>query len=247
MEVAAPQAKGRAAVIAGAGARTTTACVSLATHAQKVGCDGVLIEPASYWPLTQDEVCEHFAKVSARIDIPICVYNNPWFTGFDMKPEFLAELAKLRNITCVKESSSDLTRITSIRLLTNGSFSIMVGWETSVLQAFAAVADGWASVCSNFAPKMAKDLFLASTSEANPAGALQLWETVFHFPADFVAALRRFVVECWVERLRRALHARSLCYVSSRSLPYCLIHAKTSMRSGANFLAPNGAPWELLC
>jgi 4-hydroxy-tetrahydrodipicolinate synthase len=107
------------------------------------------------------------------------VYNNPWFTGFDMKPEFLAELAKLRNITCVKESSSDLARITSIRLLTNGSFSIMVGWETSVLQALAAGADGWASVCSNFAPKMAKDLFLASTSEANPAGALQLWETVF--------------------------------------------------------------------
>jgi 4-hydroxy-tetrahydrodipicolinate synthase len=70
MEVAATHAKGRAAVIAGAGARTTTACVSFATHAQKVGCDGVLIVPASYWPLTQDEVYEHYAKVSAEIGIP---------------------------------------------------------------------------------------------------------------------------------------------------------------------------------
>jgi 4-hydroxy-tetrahydrodipicolinate synthase len=107
------------------------------------------------------------------------LYNNPWFTDFDMKPGFVAELAKLPNINFVKESSSDLTRITSIRLLTNRSFSIMVGWETSVLQALTAGADSWASVCSNFTPKMAKDMILASTSEANPAGALQLWDTLF--------------------------------------------------------------------
>ena len=27
--------------------------------------------------------------------MPICVYNNPWTTGVDMKPDFLARLARL--------------------------------------------------------------------------------------------------------------------------------------------------------
>ncbi|MBE3604301.1 dihydrodipicolinate synthase family protein [bacterium] len=178
-EIAVSHANGRAAVVAGTGARTTAACIRLTEHAYKTGCDGVLIVPASYWPLTQDEVYDHYAKVSAEIDIPICLYNNPWFTGFDMKPDFVAQLATLPNITCVKESSSDLTRITAIRRLTNDTLSIMAGWETSILQALAAGADSWASVCSNFVPSIAKEFFIASVFETNHARARDLWDMLF--------------------------------------------------------------------
>lgn len=113
IEVAATHAKGRAAVIAGTAANTTTACIALTKHAQQVGCAGALVIPASYWALTQREVYEHYVRLDSEVDIPICVYNNPWSTRFDMKPEFLAELAELKNISCIKESSADPTRITA--------------------------------------------------------------------------------------------------------------------------------------
>src|SRR5437868_14845816 len=47
--VAAKHADGRIALIAGTGARTTTACIRLSQHAQDVGCAGVLVLPVSYW------------------------------------------------------------------------------------------------------------------------------------------------------------------------------------------------------
>jgi hypothetical protein len=48
-----------------------------------------MILPVSYWPLTQDEVFEHYERVAGAIDISICVYNNPWTTGLKgLKPAF---------------------------------------------------------------------------------------------------------------------------------------------------------------
>ena len=141
-EIAAKHVNGRISLIAGTGARTTSACTSLSKHAQDVGCEGVMILPVSYWPLTTDEVFEHYERVATAIDLPICVYNNPWTTGVDMKPEFLARLTALNNVGRVKESTGDLTRITAIRRLTKDQVTIVAGWESSSLHAFMVGATG---------------------------------------------------------------------------------------------------------
>jgi 4-hydroxy-tetrahydrodipicolinate synthase len=142
MRNATKHAAGRISVVAGTGARTTSACIALSKHAQEVDCDVVMILPVSYWLLTPDEVFAHYERVAAAIDIPICVYNNPWTTGVDMKPEFLARLTALNNVGCVKESTGDLTRITAIRRLTKDQVTIVAGWESSSLHAFMAGATG---------------------------------------------------------------------------------------------------------
>jgi 4-hydroxy-tetrahydrodipicolinate synthase len=58
--IAAKHIDGRISLVAGTGARTTTACISLSKHAEDVGCDGVMVLPVSYWPLSTDEVFEHY-------------------------------------------------------------------------------------------------------------------------------------------------------------------------------------------
>jgi 4-hydroxy-tetrahydrodipicolinate synthase len=178
-EVAARHVGGRIPVIAGTGARATAACIRLSKHAQEVGCDGVMVLPVSYWPLTESEVYEHYERVAAAIQIPICVYNNPWTTGVDMKPEFLSRLTKVDNISCIKESTGDLTRITAIRLLTNDQVAIIAGWESSSLQAFMAGATGWAPVCTNFFPRLAMDFFHAAVGEADVKKTRLLWDRLF--------------------------------------------------------------------
>ena len=160
--IAAKHVDGRILVIAGTGTRTTSACIGLSKHAQDVGCNGVMILPVSYWPLTTDEVFEHYERVTAAIEVPVCIYNNPWTTGVDMKPDFLARLASLNNVGCIKESTGDLTRITLIRLLTKDRVTIIAGWESSSLQAFMAGATGWAPVCTNFVPQLAMRFFDAA-------------------------------------------------------------------------------------
>lgn len=185
--IAARHAAGRIAVIAGTGARTTAGCIALSKHAQEVGCDAVMILPVSYWPLTTDEVYEHYERVAAAINIPICVYNNPWTTGVDMKPDFLARLTELPNCTCIKESTGDLTRITAIRRLTHDRITIVAGWESTSLQAFMAGATGWAPVCTNFVPDSAMQFFDAAVRKRNATDAGLLWDALFPI-CDFICA-----------------------------------------------------------
>jgi 4-hydroxy-tetrahydrodipicolinate synthase len=185
--IAAKHAAGRIAVIAGTGARTTSACISLSQHAQDAGCDGIMVLPVSYWPLTPDEVREHYERVARAVKLPICVYNNPWTTGVDMKPDFLAQLAKLDNVSCIKESTGDLSRISAIRGLLGDAVTLIAGWESTSLQAFSAGATGWAPVCTNFAPKLAMSFFQAATRERKAALAQELWDELFPL-CEFICA-----------------------------------------------------------
>lgn len=178
---------GRIPVIVGTGARTTTACIALSRHAQDVGCDGVMILPVSYWPLTEDEVLTHYERVSAAINLPICVYNNPWTTGVDMKPDFLARLAEFDNINCIKESTGDLSRISAIRRLVGSDVTLIAGWESTSLQAFMAGATGWAPVCTNFAPKLALQFFEAATRARDAVLSRDLWDQLFPL-CEFICA-----------------------------------------------------------
>lgn len=186
-KIAAKHVDGRISIVAGTGAPTTSACISLSKHAEDVGCDGVMVLPVSYWPLTTDEVYQHYESVAAAIEIPICVYNNPWTTGVDMKPDFLARLAELDNVNCVKESTGDLTRITAIRLLTKDKVTLIAGWESSSLQAFMAGATGWAPVCTNFVPRDAMKFFEAAVHERDAVKAGTLWDKLFPI-CDFICA-----------------------------------------------------------
>lgn len=185
--IATKHINGRIPVIVGTGARTTSACINLSKHAQDVGCNGVMILPVSYWPLTLDEVYDHYERVTASISIPVCLYNNPWTTGLDMKPDFLARLSKLNNVSCVKESTGDLTRITAIRQLTNGRLTVIAGWESSSLQAFSAGATAWAPVVTNFMPAEAKAFFRAAVFDADFQKARTIWDTLFPL-CDFICA-----------------------------------------------------------
>ena len=185
--LAVKHAAGRLSVIAGTGARTTSGCIALSRHAQDVGCDGIMVLPVSYWPLTVDEVFAHYEQVARAVNIPICVYNNPWTTGVDMKPDFLARLAQLDNVNCIKESTGDLSRISAIRALTDDKVTLIAGWESTSLQAFSAGARGWAPVCSNFAPRKAMAFFETATRKRDAAAAQTLWDELFPI-CEFICA-----------------------------------------------------------
>jgi 4-hydroxy-tetrahydrodipicolinate synthase len=172
-------------------------------HAQDVGCNGVMILPVSYWPLTLDEVFDHYTRVAKSISIPVCLYNNPWTTGLDMKPDFLARLAQRDKVSCVNESTGDLTRISSIRQLTKGKLTIIAGCESSSLQAFAAGATAWAPVVTNFMPGEAKAFFKAAVFDSDFKKAQALWEQLYPICEYICAKTHIRVAHSGLEVLRR--------------------------------------------
>jgi 4-hydroxy-tetrahydrodipicolinate synthase len=151
----------------------------MSRFAEDVGADAVIVVPITYWPLTDNEVHEHYSRIAKAIKIPVVVYNNPGTTGVDIKPPLLARLAEIDNIQGVKESSGDLSRITQIRMLTKGKMTVFHGWEPITLQGFCAGAEGWCPGLPNVLPRECVELFDLCVEKKDLRSAQELFDRMF--------------------------------------------------------------------
>jgi 4-hydroxy-tetrahydrodipicolinate synthase len=179
MKMAVKHVKGRVTLIFGTGAITTAEAVRQSKYAEDAGADGLLVVPITYWPLTENEVYEHYTAIARAVKIPITIYNNPWTTGVDIKPPLVARLSEIDNIRCIKESSGDLTRITTIRRLTRGKMTVFAGWESNTLQAFMAGAEGWFSGMTNLTPRECVELFDLAVEKNDMVRSRELFDRLF--------------------------------------------------------------------
>ena len=170
---------GRVPVMAGTGSLTTDEAVRMSRFAEDVGADAVIVVPITYWPLTDNEVYEHYSRIAKAIKIPVVIYNNPGTTGVDIKPPLLARLAEIDNIQGVKESSGDLSRITQIRHLTKGKMTVFHGWEPITLQGFCAGAEGWCPGLPNILPRECVQLFDLCVEKKDLRGAQELFDRMY--------------------------------------------------------------------
>ena len=98
---------------------------------------------------TEDELFEHFCRISDAVSIPIMVYNNPNTANVDLRPEFVARLGTLANVRYIKESSGDISRVREIHRISD-EVSVFAGYHP--FESLAAGAKGYVSVIGNFLP-----------------------------------------------------------------------------------------------
>jgi len=153
------QVNGRIPVIAGTAACSTNQVIELTEYAKNAGADGALIVPPFYYKTNENELFEHFKTVTEAVDIPIMLYNNPWTSKIDMQPSLIARLAKFENISYVKESTGDITRIWKILNLAGDDITVFCGSDNLALESFLMGAKGWICVAANFIPKQVSRLY----------------------------------------------------------------------------------------
>jgi len=165
---------GRVPVVAGVSDLTTANTVRRAQRAQAAGAAAVMVLPVSYWKLSEREITGHYAAVGAAIDIPIMAYNNPATSGIDMSPELLVSMFEdIDNLTMVKESTGDLSRMQRIIELTEGQLPVFNGSNPLVFEALKAGAAGWCTALPCLRPQPCLDLYNAVRSgELDRAQAL---------------------------------------------------------------------------
>jgi 4-hydroxy-tetrahydrodipicolinate synthase len=105
------------------------------------------------------------------------LYNNPVSYGTDFLPEQIAELAaEHSNFAAVKESSTDVRRVTAIRALTGNRLRIFVGVDDAIVEGIAAGAVGWVAGLVNAFPAESVALFEAAVAgKHDEAFALYRW------------------------------------------------------------------------
>jgi 4-hydroxy-tetrahydrodipicolinate synthase len=169
--------KGRGALVAGVAALTTAEAARLAELAREVGCDGLMVLPPYVYRGDWREMRTHFEAVIGATDLPCMLYNNPVAYGTDVVPEQLAELlASLSNLVAVKESSTDVRRVTAIRALCGERLAVLVGVDDAIVEGVAAGAVGWIAGLADALPAESVRLFdLARAGRHDEARALYEW------------------------------------------------------------------------
>ena len=145
------QVDGRVPVLIGAGAESTWDAVAYTRQAERLGASGVLVIPPFYCTPTEDEIFRHYQAIAESASIPVMLYNNPATSNVDLLPPLVARLSEIDNVSYIKESTMDPTRVRDILRLSDGRISVfggIMGYES-----FMNGAVGWTAVGGNLMPK----------------------------------------------------------------------------------------------
>lgn len=169
-------AAGRVPVVVGVAEYTTALAAKLATDAEALGADGLMVLPAMAYSAQFDEIIAHFAAVAAATSLEIMIYNNPPAYGNDITPHIAARLAEIPNIRAMKESSGQVNRLVDLQNEVGDRLIPFCGLDDVLLESVALGAVGWVSGMSNVFPKEGRALFrLALAGRLEEARQLNAW------------------------------------------------------------------------
>ena len=157
--------KGRVPVVAAISALATRDAVEQAKTAEDAGCSGLMILPPYVYRGDWREMKHHIGAVLKASSLSSMLYNNPVAYGTDFEAEPIAELAaEYGHLHAVKESSTDVRRVTAIRALIGERLTICVGVDDAIVEGIAAGATGWVAGLVNAFPRESVVLFEAALS-----------------------------------------------------------------------------------
>ncbi len=160
IELAVKTANGRVPVLSGVAETSTAAACRYVRDCEKLGADGFMVMPAMVYKADTREALTWFRTIAAATGLPWMLYNNPVSYPVDITPELFAELADVKNLVALKESSSNTRRITELRNTVGDRYAIFTGVDDLILESAILGIDGW----------------VAGTGIALPAENQYLWE-----------------------------------------------------------------------
>jgi 1-pyrroline-4-hydroxy-2-carboxylate deaminase len=191
---------GHAAIIPGIAALSTAEAVRLAQTAEEHGCRGLMVLPPYIYSTDWREMKAHVSAVIAATRLPAMLYNNPLAYKTDFLPEQIVELCHEHpNLEAVKESSSDVRRITAIKALLGDRLRILVGVDDAIVEGIMAGATGWIAGLVNAFPAESVELFNLALAVRDGQGDRARMDALY---AWFLPLLRLDVVPKFVQLIK---------------------------------------------
>lgn len=160
LETAVKAVGNRVPIIPGIAALSTAEAVRLAQAATAAGCSGLMVLPPYVYSTDWREMKAHVVTVIEATDLPVMLYNNPISYKTDFLPTHIAELAHEHpNLKAVKESSSDIRRITALRALLGDRLELLIGVDDGIVEGIQVGAMGWIAGLVNAFPQESVALY----------------------------------------------------------------------------------------
>ena len=163
----------RVPVIAGTGGNSTREAVELTKFAAKAGADYALSVVPYYNKPPQEGLYRHFKAIAEASDIPVILYNVPSRTVADLQNETVLRLAQVKNIVGLKESTSNIERVTDLMARMPKGFLVFSGNDDAALSYAMLGAVGVISVTANVAPRLMHEM-IAAARKGDTARAIEI-------------------------------------------------------------------------
>jgi 4-hydroxy-tetrahydrodipicolinate synthase len=150
LKIAKQESLGRIPIIVGTGSNDTRISIMRTQQAKNLGADACLVIVPYYNKPTFEGCLEHFRRIS-EVNLPVIVYHHPGRTGIKFSASQLSQLASIRGVIGVKESSGDMEL--AAELIRNTSTAVFSGDDSLTLPMIALGAQGVISVAANVIPR----------------------------------------------------------------------------------------------
>lgn len=159
-KIAIEQVDGRIPLIVGTAAERTEDAIMYTQQAEAEGADAALVINSYYAHPKDHEVYEQFKEIAQSVKFPVMIYNNPFTSGVDIGTDTILQVARdVENITHIKESSGDISKLRDITRQGAPDLKTFCGSDDLALESFLVGATGWISVAGNIAPELVTHLY----------------------------------------------------------------------------------------
>lgn len=143
----------RVCFIVGTGSNNMQICKQNTKLAKELGADGILAVTPYYNKTTQKGIIEYY-RTLAEYKIPIIMYNVPSRTGLNIELNTIKEIISSNPyIFGLKESSSDINRITELSKICKDRIALYSGEDNLNYIFYTLNAQGCISVTANAYPE----------------------------------------------------------------------------------------------
>jgi 4-hydroxy-tetrahydrodipicolinate synthase len=163
MEVTVDQSRGRVQVFAGVGTTNPADSIYLSKRASEIGCDGIVVAPPYFYPLSQEMIEKYFETIADAVGLPVILYNIPLFSqplGYDL----VERLSRRNNIVAMKDSSGSMVDflhfMDKIKLI-GEDMHLLTGREETLLPCLMMGGKGCITATSGILPEILVGIFEA--------------------------------------------------------------------------------------
>jgi len=162
VRIAVQTSRGRAKVIAGAGANATRQAIALTQRAAAAGADAVLSVVPYYNKPTQAGIEAHFHAVADATDLPIILHDIPSRCVRGLADDTLLRLAEQPGFIGLRDGSGDITRPLRLRALLPPGFRLLAGDDATPMAFLLHGGHGFISAIANIAPEVCREMYGAT-------------------------------------------------------------------------------------
>ncbi|MGM0365609.1 MAG: dihydrodipicolinate synthase family protein [Actinomycetota bacterium] len=155
IDVVLDETAGRVPVIPGSGATCYHKSIEIANYAREKGCQGVVLHGPYFFQNTKDVVEGHLRKVAESVNIPIFLYNIPFFAN-EVTPQMAESLCNMPNVVGIKDSSGNMVNVMNLLEMTrkvDPDFRVLVGAEEIMLPALLMGGRGCMTATAGIMPE----------------------------------------------------------------------------------------------